>query len=253
MRYCILKFILFLIFIFSYSNFSFSENEKKVTAVELIHSSENSLKNLISNSVLANLTEYLKNSRAILIFPELYEGGLLFGAKGGNGILIIRRTPEEFSGPFFYSIGGLSLGLQVGVKSAQVAMTIMTNRGLNSILKERGDDNAASFSLGASQYYMEDNVSALKSFEQALSSKDRMLQSKALYNIARILQDQNELDKSLSLYKKSLELNPNDIDSKINYELLKRMINQQDSQNQQNDQNQEGSEDQQNDKNQESS
>ena len=137
MRYYILKFILFLIFTFSYSNFSFSENEKKVTAVELIHSSENSLKNLISNSELTHLTEYLKNSRAILIFPELYEGGLIFGAKGGNGILIIRRNAEEFSGPFFYSIGGLSFGLQVGMKSAQVAMTIMTNRGLNSILKER--------------------------------------------------------------------------------------------------------------------
>ena len=137
MRYYILKFILFLIFTFSYSNFSFSENEKKVTAVDLIHSSENSLKNLISNSELANLTEYLKNSRAILIFPELYEGGLLFGAKGGNGILIIRRTGEEFTGPFFYSIGGLSFGLQIGMKSAQVAMTVMTNRGLKSILKER--------------------------------------------------------------------------------------------------------------------
>ena len=137
MRYYILKFILFLIFTFSYSNFSFSENEKKVTAIELIHSSENSLKNLISNSELTHLNEYLKNSRAILIFPELYEGGLLFGAKGGNGILIIRRTEDEFSGPFFYSIGGVSFGLQIGMKSAQVAMTIMTNRGLNSILKER--------------------------------------------------------------------------------------------------------------------
>ena len=49
----------------------------------------------------------------------------------------------------------------------------------SSILKERGEDNAASFNLGASQYYMEDNVSALKRFEQALGSKDRMLQSKA--------------------------------------------------------------------------
>ena len=123
----------------------------------------------------------------------------------------------------------------------------------SSILKERSKDSAASFNLGASQYYMEDKVSAFKRFEQALGSKDRMLQSKALYNMARILQDQNELDKSLNLYKKSLELNPNDIDSKINYELLKKMINKQDSQNQQNDQNQEGSEGQQNDQNQEGS
>ena len=123
----------------------------------------------------------------------------------------------------------------------------------SSILKERGEDNAASFNLGASQYYMEDNVSALKRFEQALGSNDRMLQSKAFYNMARILQDQNELDKSLSLYKKSLELNPKDIDSKINYELLKKMINQQNTQDQENDQNQEGSEEQQNDQNQEGS
>ena len=115
----------------------------------------------------------------------------------------------------------------------------------SSILKERGEDNAANFNLGASQYYMEDNISALKRFEQALGSKDRMLQSKALYNMARILQDQNELDKSLSLYKKSLELNPNDIDSKINYELLKKMINQQNSQDQENDQKQEESKEQQ--------
>ena len=74
---------------------------------------------------------------AILIFPEIYEGGLIFGAKGGNGILLIRRSKSNFSGPFFYSIGGVSFGLQLGVKSAQVAMAIMTNRGLNSILKER--------------------------------------------------------------------------------------------------------------------
>ena len=62
---------------------------------------------------------------------------LIFGAKGGNGVLLIRRSENDFSGPFFYSIGGLSFGLQIGIKSAQVAMTIMTNRGLNSILKER--------------------------------------------------------------------------------------------------------------------
>ena len=137
MRYYLFKSILFLIFAFSYPNLSFSDNDKKVTAIKLIHSSESSLKKLIQNVELSSLKEYLKNSRAIIIFPEIYEGGLIFGAKGGNGILLIRRSETEFSGPFYYSIGGLSFGLQVGFKSAQVVMTIMTNRGLNSILKER--------------------------------------------------------------------------------------------------------------------
>ena len=123
MRYYILKIILFLIFTFSYPNFSFSENKDKVKAIELIYSSENSLKNLISNSELVNLKKYLKNARAILIFPELYEGGLVFGAKGGNGILLIKRSNKEYSGPFFYSIGGLSFGLQIGVIACGWGMT----------------------------------------------------------------------------------------------------------------------------------
>ena len=105
--------------------------------MQLIHSSEQSLKKLLKNTELQNLGDYLNNSRAILIFPEVYEGGLIFGAKGGNGLLLIRRPDKSFSGPFFYSIGGISFGLQIGIKSAQVAMTIMTNRGLNSIIKER--------------------------------------------------------------------------------------------------------------------
>ncbi len=137
MKFYILKIILFLLISLFHTNYVFSNNEKKVTATQLIYSSEDSLKNLIKNKELSNLPDYLKNARAILIFPEIYEGGLIFGAKGGNGILLIRRSESNFSGPFFYSIGGVSFGIQLGVKSAQVAMAIMTNRGLNSILKER--------------------------------------------------------------------------------------------------------------------
>ena len=50
----------------------------------------------------------------------------------------------------------------------------------SSILKERGEDNAASFNLGASQYYMEDNVSALKRFEQALALRIECFNQKPL-------------------------------------------------------------------------
>ena len=70
MRYYILKLILFLIFTFSYPNLSFAENKNKVKVMELIYSSEDSLKKLISNGELTNLKKYLQNARAILIFPE---------------------------------------------------------------------------------------------------------------------------------------------------------------------------------------
>ena len=115
---------------------AFAVNEKKLTVVNLIESSENTLKILNQNSDIKNFQKYLSKSRAVLIFPEVYEGGFIFGAKGGNGVLLIKKG-EKFTGPFFYSLGGLSIGLQAGAKSGKVVMTVMTHRGLKSILKER--------------------------------------------------------------------------------------------------------------------
>ena len=129
------KFII-LFFAFSIPLSVVAINEKKLTVVNLIESSEDTLKILNQNSDIKHFQKYLSKSRAILIFPEVYEGGFIFGAKGGNGILLIKKG-EKFSGPFFYSLGGLSIGLQAGAKSGRVVMTVMTHRGLKSILKER--------------------------------------------------------------------------------------------------------------------
>ena len=124
-----------LIFIFSSSQVH-SIDQEKLEAKQILQSSELSLKKLIANDDLKKFKKFLKDSRAILIFPEVYEGGFIFGAKGGNGLLIIRRGNNKFSGPFFFD-WGVSVGLQVGAKSGKVVMTVMTNRGLKSILKER--------------------------------------------------------------------------------------------------------------------
>ena len=69
----------------------FAVNEKKLTVVNLIESSEDTLKILNQNSDIENFQKFLSKSRAILIFPEVYEGGFIFGAKGGNGVLLIKK------------------------------------------------------------------------------------------------------------------------------------------------------------------
>ena len=102
----------------------------------LINRSDKALKDLFKNKDLEMLPGYIKKSKAILIFPEIYEGSLLFGAKGGNGLLLIRKN-GSWTGPFFYTIGGLSVGLQFGLKYGKVVMTVMSLRGLKSILGER--------------------------------------------------------------------------------------------------------------------
>ncbi len=129
------------------------------------------------------------------------------------------------------------------------------------VLKKRKGDAAAELGLGSSAYYNDNIDLALKSFEDASKSDNDIIQSKALYNIARILQDKDEISKSLKLYKKALELNPSDVDTKINYEILKKMKNeeqqenqdQEGSQEQQENQDQEGSQEQQENQDQEGS
>ena len=95
-----------------------------MTVVELIESSEDTLKILDKNTDLKNFREYLSRCRAILIFPEVYEGVLFLVQKVEMEFLIIKRA--KFTGPFFYSLGGLSFGLQAGAKSGRVVMTVMT-------------------------------------------------------------------------------------------------------------------------------
>ena len=126
---------IFLLFSFLKNDLHSSENDK-INVKQLIVNSQFALEKISSTEDLSNFQDYLKNSKAILIFPELYEGGLFFGAKGGNGILLIKKI-NNWSGPFFYTMGGVSVGLQVGIKSGTMIMTVMSDRGLKSIIKER--------------------------------------------------------------------------------------------------------------------
>ena len=112
-----------------------------------------------------------------------------------------------------------------------------------SVLEKRDKDKAALFGIGSSAYYQNDIEGALNSFRNTLDAEDDQLKSKSYYNLARILQDKNELEKSLALYRKSLELDPTDFDAKVNYELLKRQISEsQKDENQSNDQSSERNE-----------
>ena len=113
-----------------------AETEKFLDAFEILQRSENAFKIILNNEDLNNFESYFNNAKAVIIFPEIYEGGLFFGAKGGNGLLMIRKN-GSWSGPFFYTIGGVSLGIQFGLKTGKVIFTIMTEKGLESVLKER--------------------------------------------------------------------------------------------------------------------
>ena len=129
--------ILTVLFFFLTSINVIADERDRLESIQIINLAELTIKTIQNNDKIENFDNLITKCRGILIFPEIYEGGLFFGAKGGTGILLIRKSKNKFSGPFFFSIGGLSAGLQIGLKKGEVVMTIMTIRGLKSILKER--------------------------------------------------------------------------------------------------------------------
>jgi lipid-binding SYLF domain-containing protein len=91
--------------------------------------------------VFGNARRTLRNARAVLIVPSLVKGGFIFGAEGGDGVLLA-RTRRGWSAPAFYTLGSASFGLQIGLEQAQLVMFIMSDRALRGI--EQGK-----FKLGA--------------------------------------------------------------------------------------------------------
>jgi lipid-binding SYLF domain-containing protein len=74
----------------------------------------------------------LHNARAVLIVPSLVKGGFIFGAEGGNGVLLA-RTRHGWSNPAFYTMGSASFGLQIGLEQAEIVLLIMSDRALRAV------------------------------------------------------------------------------------------------------------------------
>ena len=147
---------------------------------------------------------------------------------------------------FFVSI---SIGEDKGIDHYNNNEFEKARQYYESILIDRNDDPAANFGLGSTAFQQQDYASAMKGFETALGTDNDKLKSSAYYNMANILAQNQRLEESLAFFRKSLELNPSDLDAKINYELIKFQLQQQQQQQNQ-DQNQNQDE---NDKNDEQS
>jgi lipid-binding SYLF domain-containing protein len=85
--------------------------------------------------------DLLRRARAVLIVPGLLKGGFIFGAEGGEGVLLARNG-RHWSSPAFYTIGSASFGLQIGLESARLVMFVMSDRALRAVERDK-------FKLGA--------------------------------------------------------------------------------------------------------
>jgi lipid-binding SYLF domain-containing protein len=82
----------------------------------------------------------LHSARCILVLPNVKKGGFIVGGSGGRGAMSC-RSGEKFDGkwsaPAMYSIGGASVGLQVGGSSTDFVLLVMDDKGVNAILQDK--------------------------------------------------------------------------------------------------------------------
>ena len=146
----------------------------------------------------------------------------------------------------------VTLGLILGVALSQDKGQKAYNDGkyhearsyYEHVLKNREKDDAAHFGLGATAYQQQDMETAARSLNSIMNSEDKSLASKAMFNLGNMFRDQQKMEESLALYRKAIELDPTDEDAKVNYEMLKQVVQQQQKEQQQQDQDSEQEQDQ---------
>jgi SH3 domain-containing YSC84-like protein 1 len=81
--------------------------------------------------------ELLAKAECILIFPSVTKAAFIVGGKGGHGIATCRQSDGRMGSVAFYTVGGGSIGFQIGVQSADVVMLIMNKSGVDHLLADK--------------------------------------------------------------------------------------------------------------------
>ena len=92
---------------------------------------------VLSGKDYPDTLKLMPKARAVLIIPELVQGGFIIGAAGGRGTLLTKSGPGNWSYPSFYGMGSGSLGFQIGGKVSEIVFIVLTEKGLTALLSSK--------------------------------------------------------------------------------------------------------------------
>jgi lipid-binding SYLF domain-containing protein len=99
---------------------------------ELLHDANQTVDNLKHDPAFSQAARMIDTARAVYIVPKLIKGGFIFGAEGGDGVLLVRHG-HSWGEPKFYGMGSASFGLQIGLEQAELVFIINSERALKGI------------------------------------------------------------------------------------------------------------------------
>ena len=99
---------------------------------ELLRDANRTVQNLKHDPAFDVAAKMIDTAQAVYIVPKLVKGGFIFGAEGGDGVLLVRHG-DSWSTPKFYGMGSASFGLQIGLEQAELVFIINSRRALSGI------------------------------------------------------------------------------------------------------------------------
>ena len=120
---------------------------------QLVDRATLAVQDMVSSQMSEDPRRMLGRARAVMACPQVFKAGFIFGGEGGDCVLLARAGNGTWSYPAFYTMGGGSIGFQIGIQDSQFIMLIMTEKGLSAILDSQfkfgADASLAIATIGA--------------------------------------------------------------------------------------------------------
>lgn len=108
--------------------------DKREEAIDLVEESSETVAYFAQDSAFEPLWSLADDAKAMVIIPNSWRAGFVFGGSGGDAVMIARNPDGSWSQPTFFVVGSGSFGFQAGVEKSEVILLVMTQRGMEHLL-----------------------------------------------------------------------------------------------------------------------
>lgn len=111
-----------------------SAGDKRQEAIELVEDAAETIAYFSNDSAFEPLWSLADQAKAIVVIPDSWRAGFIFGGSGGDAVMIARNKDGTWSQPTFYAVGSGSFGFQAGIEKSEIVLLVMTQRGMEHLL-----------------------------------------------------------------------------------------------------------------------